>query len=254
MEPHAVGGDAIGYFADRADAYARWRPGYPAAALEAALAGLPTPTRAVDVGCGTGISTRALHAAGARTLGVEPDPRMLAQAAAQGGPRYVVGRAEALPLADASQDLVFVAQAFHWFDRDRALREFQRVLRPGGRVALVWNLRRTDTPFMAAYAAVVERAQAHTEQTGRRVSRMRCASPADSPWFRDGQQLSYPNDDALTWEGVVGRIDSASYFPRAGEVREALLAELRAAFDAHAEFGRVTYAQRTELTLALRAG
>ncbi|MEZ6188244.1 MAG: class I SAM-dependent methyltransferase [Planctomycetota bacterium] len=253
MEPDPVE-DPIGYFADRAEDYARWRPGYPRAAIDAALAGLPAPATVVDVGCGTGISTRALADAGAHVLGVEPDPAMLAHAqAAGGGPRYAVGRAERLPLADASCDLVVVAQAFHWFQRDAALQEFQRVLRPGGRLALLWNVRRTDTPFMAVYADVVRRAQAATEARGRRVSRIRCASPAESPWFVDGELRAFDNHELLTWEGVYGRLNSASYVPREGPEREGLLRELRAAFDDHASEGRVLYAQTTELTLAARA-
>ena len=245
--------DPIGYFSDRAQDYARWRPGYPAAAVEAALRGLPRPVRAVDVASGTGIATRAFAAAGCEVVGVEPDPRMLALARAEGGPRCVQGRAEALPLADASQDLVLAAQAFHWFERDAALREFHRVLRPGGRLALLWNLRARDTDFMAVYAAVVEKAQLYTEASGKRVSRQRCASPAESPWFVDAESSSVPNPEPLTWDGVVGRISSASYFPREGRQREELLADLRLAFGRFAVEGRVTYAQTTELTLATRA-
>jgi SAM-dependent methyltransferase len=248
--------DPSGYFSDRADDYARWRPGYPQAAVDAALAGFAPPVRVVDVGCGTGIASRAFAAAGCEVSGVEPDAIMRSTAMSHATPeslRYVDGRAEATGLDDACADVVVVAQAFHWFDFDPALLEFWRLLRTGGRLALMWNVRSVEDPFMSSYAEVVSAAQDHTERQGKRVSRSRVASPDESPWFSDAQRLTFPNTSHLPWEGIVGRLSSASYFPREGSVRESLLGRLRVAFELHARDGQVDYVQTTALTLATRA-
>ncbi|HBP21651.1 MAG TPA: SAM-dependent methyltransferase [Planctomycetes bacterium] len=248
--------DVTDYFGDRSEAYARFRPDYPDAALRAALEGLPSPAEVVDLGCGTGISSRAFARAGAAVTGVEPNAAMRAAAEATGGgPRYVDGRAEASGLPAASCDLVSAAQAFHWFDFEEALAEAHRLLRPGGRLALLWNVRQPTTPFMQDYAAVVAAGKRQTLAEGhKRVSDLRSASPAESRYFRDARQLTFDNTDPLTWEEVEGRLSSASYFPAEGPLRVESLAQLRASFERNARGGRVDYVQRTEVTLAERAG
>jgi SAM-dependent methyltransferase len=122
--------------------YERYRPDYPHEAIEWAAAelGLRDGARVLDVGAGTGKLTRGLVAAGFAVAAVEPGAAMLDEL------RIAVPEADAheapaeeIPLPDASCDAVFAAQCFHWFDRKRALGEFQRVLRPAGGLVLVWN-------------------------------------------------------------------------------------------------------------------
>jgi SAM-dependent methyltransferase len=93
--------------------------------------------RVLDLGAGTGKLTSGLLALGLEVVAVEPSPKMRALIAPSADVR--AGTAEAIPLEDAAVDAVFVGQAFHWFDRDPALAEIVRVLRPGGTVALLWN-------------------------------------------------------------------------------------------------------------------
>ena len=131
-----------------ADAYERARPGYPDDAVRW-LAG-DDPCDVVDLGAGTGKLTRSLVAHGHRVTAVEPLEEMLAQLrAAVPAAIAVLGSAESIPLPDASADVVTCAQAFHWFDQDAALREIARVLRPGGRIALVWNTRDDSQAWVA---------------------------------------------------------------------------------------------------------
>ena len=129
--------DPLGYFTGLADLYSAFRPGYPAAAMAWMAAGLPRPLRTADVGCGTGISSRLLAAQGVSVIGVEPNADMLDEARRRTPPEfdidYRAGDAEHLPLEDSSVHLVLCAQAFHWFDAEAALREFHRVVAPGGR-------------------------------------------------------------------------------------------------------------------------
>ncbi|NHC44359.1 class I SAM-dependent methyltransferase [Motilibacter aurantiacus] len=138
-----------------ADAYDRGRPGYPAALVPWLLPTLvpgeagPAPD-VIDVGAGTGKLTRVLAAAGARVTAVEPDPAMAQALRARGAAVAVhVAPAEQLPLPDSSADAVVAAQAYHWFDPPRFFAETARVLRPGGRVALVWNRRDDRVAWVA---------------------------------------------------------------------------------------------------------
>lgn len=130
--------------------YDRHRPGYPAAAVEWALAPAPGPV-VLDLGAGTGKLT-ALAAArpGATVVAVEPDPAMLGQLRSRFPEVDArLGTAEQIPLPDGEVDAVVVGQAWHWFDRDAAAAELARVLRPGGVVSVVWNLEDGSVPWVA---------------------------------------------------------------------------------------------------------
>ncbi|HWF79104.1 MAG TPA: class I SAM-dependent methyltransferase [Streptosporangiaceae bacterium] len=135
-------------FGAAASAYARHRPDYPVAAIRWALAPLAEigrPLDTLDLGAGTGKLTAQLaglstDAGRVNVVAVEPDPGMLAELRRQvPGVTALEGRAEAIPLPDASVDAVLAGQAAHWFDLDRALPEIARVLRPGGVLAGLWN-------------------------------------------------------------------------------------------------------------------
>ena len=124
-------------FTDRVDAYVRYRPDYPSAALLLLEreAGLARGGRVADIGAGTGILSAMLLELGAEVFAVEPNDAMRAAAERRlcgtSGFHAVAGTAEATGLPDQSVDLVTAAQAFHWFDSLRARREFRRIARPG---------------------------------------------------------------------------------------------------------------------------
>jgi len=145
-------------FSTAADTYVRGRPDYPADLrpwLEGELA-LGPGTVAVDLGAGTGKFTRLVALTGADVVAVEPVPEMRAKlAASQPAVRAVEGTAEAMPLGDASADAVVCAQAFHWFATDAALREIRRILRPGGRLGLVWNVRDEAVDWVARITRII---------------------------------------------------------------------------------------------------
>lgn len=139
--------DHASSFGPVADLYERARPGYPATALDWLLeSGLAAP-RVIDLGAGTGKLTRLIHRRGLPVTAVEPSPGMRAQLTASvPGVTVADGSAESMPLPTASADIVLVAQAWHWVDPARAVPEVARVLAPGGRLGLLWNVRddRTD--------------------------------------------------------------------------------------------------------------
>ena len=141
-------------FADVAGAYERGRPGYPETAVRWMVG--KSPLAVVDLGAGTGKLTRTLVALGHRVVAVEPLDEMRAElAAALPAVHALQGSAEAIPLFDGAADVVASAQAFHWFDHDNALPEIARVLRPAGRIALVWNTRDDRDPWMARLSAII---------------------------------------------------------------------------------------------------
>lgn len=145
-------------FTSGADTYAKGRPDYPAA-LSAWLHGTLRlgPGRAVaDLGAGTGKFTGLLAATGAAVTAIEPVDAMRARLAASlPGVTALAGSAEAIPLPDASLDAVVCAQAFHWFATPAALAEIRRVLKVGGRLGLVWNVRDEATPWVAALTRIM---------------------------------------------------------------------------------------------------
>jgi SAM-dependent methyltransferase len=127
-------------FASVADVYERGRPEYAPAVIGALAAelGLAPGDPVLDLAAGTGKLTRALLAFGLDVVAVEPQGPLRGKLAEHvGSERVREGVAEAIPLPDGSVAAVTVADAFHWFDRDRALREIRRVLRPGGGLAVV---------------------------------------------------------------------------------------------------------------------
>ena len=141
-------------FGGVADAYDRGRPSYPREAA-AWLAG-EQPTTVLELGAGTGKLTEVLAGLGHDVHATDPDEQMLARLRAKlPDVRTSVAGAEELPAADASYDVVVVAQAFHWFDHERAMPEIARVLKPGGRLAVVWNARDERIPWVRKLGRII---------------------------------------------------------------------------------------------------
>lgn len=141
-------------FGAAADAYERGRPGYPEAAVDWLL---PADARLVaDVGAGTGKFTRSLVGRAAEVVAVEPDPAMRDRlTAVLPDVRALAGTGESIPLAGGSADAVTFAQAWHWVDSLRGSQEVARVLRPGGVLGLVWNVRDETRPWSARISAIL---------------------------------------------------------------------------------------------------
>jgi SAM-dependent methyltransferase len=236
------------------DAYVKYRPSYPAELLETLRAhcGLTEHSVVADIGSGTGISTRLFLSHGNRVYGVEPnvDMRSAAEGLLSEYPEFVSknGRAEATGLDPAAIDFVVAAQAFHWFDRDACRREFIRILRPGGWVVLLWNVRLSDTTaFLRAYELLLRQ---HAEDYASVNHKDVVSESSIAEFFRPGSfgAESFASHQTLDFEGLFGRAMSASYVPELGTPRHAAFAaELRAIFDAHAEDGRVRIEYATRL-------
>lgn len=203
-------------FGPLAEEYARFRPSYPGPLFDALFARLGDPPGAVlDVGAGTGKATESLLRRGARIAALEPNPSMLAKAAArlagaEGWLGAVAARAESLPVASASVSGITVAQAFHWFEPEPALAEMARVLRPGGLLAVTWNVVVPDA-FTDAVFALVGR---HNPSYGRPVTRLMLSTPeplARHPAFDVEPPAEFPHQRLMTEDAYVGYAFSWSY-------------------------------------------
>jgi ubiquinone/menaquinone biosynthesis C-methylase UbiE len=218
---------AVG-FERGAEAYERGRPGYPAAAVAwlAAELGLGVSSVVVDLAAGTGKLSRLLVPTGARVIAVEPVAGMRAMLASLAdGVEVLAGTAESMPLPDRSADAVTIAHALHWFDIDRAAPEIHRVLRPTGRVAVVYNRR--------------DLSQRIHQEVDRIIGPYRGDIPIDrydrwltdfgaTPLFRATTVREFPNQQELTVEGVLDRIFSTSFVAALPEAeRQRVDAELR---------------------------
>jgi len=148
---------AVGFERGASD-YEQARPSYPAEAVDLVVEvlGLTPGRRVLDLAAGTGKFTRLLVPSGADLVAVEPVAAMRDELVAQvAGVTAIDGRAEAIPLDGGAVDAVVAAQAFHWFDADRALAEVHRVLRPDGRLALVWNVRNERVDWVHQFGAIL---------------------------------------------------------------------------------------------------
>jgi SAM-dependent methyltransferase len=219
--------------------YERGRPGWPTEVLD--VAGLPPAATVLDLGAGTGKLTRLLVRRFSRVICVEPDEAMRAVLSPLCSSADVLaGAAEHIPLADASVDGVFVAEAFHGFDDERALAEIARVLKPRGALVLMWNLPAgpTTPSIGAAEQLLIEHAPADIAHDPVDLNTRRYSSGAwhaafgDSP-FEQLRETRLPNPQTIDREGLVAFFESMGWF---GELPESqrlpLLEQVRSLLEA----------------------
>jgi SAM-dependent methyltransferase len=233
-------------FASSAEAYERGRPDYPPEAIDwlRERLDLGPDRQVVDLAAGTGKLSRSLAATGAEVIAVEPLERM--RALIEAPIRSIEGTAERIPLPDASADAVTVAQAFHWFDGEPALAEIHRVMRSGGHLALVWNVRLLDDP---GQAGVEELIAPFTKEIPRHRSGDWRRPIEASELFGPLEERTFPNEQVLDADGLADRVGSTSAIAALdSRDRDALLERVRAL----AADGPVTLRYRCEIQLARR--
>ena len=240
-------------------AYERGRPGYPAEAVAELLAVLRVGPGAsvLDLAAGSGKLTRQLIGSGAQLVAVEPSAAMRDRLASGAGVRVLAGTAEAIPLADGSLDAATVGQAFHWFDGPRAMAELHRVLRPGGRVGLLWNVRDESVEWMARITAIIDRYAGDTPRY--RDGRWRAAVDA-APGFTPLRVRRFRHAHHLDRAALVDRFASISFVAALPDpTRARVLAEVEKVLATEASLagpGSVAVPYRTDLfwTERLRSG
>jgi SAM-dependent methyltransferase len=198
------------------------RPDYPAQALEYFVDtfGLTHTTYALDLGAGTGIFTRQLLPLVGRVTAVDPSASMRASLEASGAAVDVLeGSDVAIPLGDASVDVAFVAQAFHWFDAPRALDEIHRVLVPGGGLGLIWNERDESVEWVAELSRAMLWDVMQPYQVGTDFAQVLARGP-----FVDVERVKFRHSQTLSREGLYQRVMTTSYISALeGEPLDALM-------------------------------
>ena len=212
-------------FSDRVEDYVKYRPSYPAAAIDKILKNFTLPITAADIGAGTGISSRLLAARDIKVIAIEPNPEMR-NAGIRDATSLVEwqdGTAENTNLPDASVDLVTCFQAFHWFTPEPTLSEFRRILKPQGKLAVVWNFRDENDEFTAEYSRIVREASKHHPAE----AKMKSTEPLTATtYFNNFEEYTFVYQQELDLTGLIGRAMSVSYLPKTGEVYELVVSEL----------------------------
>jgi SAM-dependent methyltransferase len=219
-------------FGAAGDAYERGRPGYPADAVAwlAMSLGITAESRVVDLAAGTGKFTRLLRPFAQRLVAIEPLEGMWRHLHERSPAMPVVASiAERIPLRNQSVDAVTVAQAFHWFRAEEALNEIRRVLRPGGRLGLVWNRRDESVPWVAALGRLLDRYEKGTPRFARRLWAK--AFEANAP-FTPLEERSFHHEHDLDAKGLQDRVVSVSFIAALDDdERNRVLAEVAAIAD-----------------------
>jgi SAM-dependent methyltransferase len=215
-------------FGATADTYDRFRPGYPAQAA-AWLVGAEPPARVLDLGSGTGRLAVLLAGLGHDVLAVEPDDGMRAVAEQALPGRTSSGSAEQIPAGDATVDAVVAGQAFHWFDPELALPEIARVLRPGGHLGVIWNVRDEREPWSRELSGLVG-------GEDRRAAEGRGRAPHFGEWFGPAESLTVEHEQELDADRLVGLAASWSYVYLRPD-RDEVLEKVRAIATDHPDLG-----------------
>jgi SAM-dependent methyltransferase len=245
--------DATQRFSSRVENYIKYRPGYPNGVVETLRSecGLTADSIVADIGSGTGILTEMFLRNGNAVYGIEPNREMreAAERLLKDYPRFrsVAAQAEETRLDDAGVDFVTAGQAFHWFDREKTRREFARILRPHGWIALIWNERvTTTTPFLVAYEQLLKDYSTDYEQVDhRRIDDDVIRAFFGSDDFRLKQ---FKNAQVFDYEGVKGRLLSSSYAPEEGRPNyQPMIAELERIFQTYKDEGRVVFEYVTQM-------
>jgi SAM-dependent methyltransferase len=243
-------------FSPRVEFYLRARPKYPATLLHffQTELHLKTTQPIADIGSGTGFLTELFLRNGNPVLSVEPNPEMrsAAETYLADFPNFhsISATAEATTLPPASVDFVVAGQAFHWFEPRATRKEFLRILKPAGIVALIWNERRLqDSPFTQAYEELIQKFQIDLT-----VAKSKSITATDSlamqAFFSPAgcRQRTFDNPQLLDRHGLIDRISSSSYMPLPDNPRYAeMVQEASSIFDAHQHNGTVTMPHDTHV-------
>ena len=237
--------DSTKRFSNRVADYVKYRPHYPTAIITFLQDSyqLTTDKPIADVGAGTGISTQLFLDAGYRAIAVEPNTEMRDKAVEllRSYPDFAAtdGTAENTGLAAESVDAVIAGQAFHWFNAQNARAEFQRILKPGGIVALIWNERKTASAFEQEYdQLIITHGQDYVKVGHRNIDY------DDIGAFFDPEPVElrvFENKQVFDFEGLTGRLLSSSYMPTKDDAGYgSMINDLRELFNRYQQDGIIT--------------
>lgn len=228
-------------FSGLVENYANYRPSYPAEVISfiEQETRLQKDWNIADIGSGTGIFSKLLLERGYKVYGIEPNKAMREAAEKELVPykkfTSIDGAGEKTTLQDRSIDLITVAQAFHWINAEEAKLEFRRILKPPSYVALIWNIRTSNTPFLAAFEQL-------KIDYGTDYKATRMLKEIDIASFFEPAHMKYayfPHYQLLNYEALKGQLLSTSYVPQEGKKHEEMIEMLESLFSRYAENGLV---------------
>jgi len=244
-------------FTDRVGHYLRARPRYPQTLIPFFVRemGLRPAWRIADIGSGTGFFSEPFLANGNEVLGIEPNGPMREAAERLLVNRFPnfhsrAGTAESTGLPDSSVDLVTAAQSFHWFDHTVARREFQRILKPNGWVALAWNNRRQDDALSTDYEQVVLRHAIDHSAIRKRHEHAASEEVLNAFFGTRGawKHGRLSNSQTMDFDALRDRLLSSSYIPLSSDARfKPMIAELQEIFTRHQHGGVVRFEYDTDI-------
>lgn len=245
------------YFSNRSANYEKYRPRYPESAINMIFANLDLPLTVADVGAGTGISSRLMAQDGINVLAIEPNIEMTNAAPWHPQVQFLQRTAENIPLPSATVDLVTSFQAFYWFDFNKSLQEFRRVLKPKGRLALVWNFWDNRDLASQEYCRIVLNSSVPQKTATSFKSWIQNLQYQIFwlgwwlPNFTNLRKYEFHFSQQLDLKGCIGLADSQGFTPSEGEGLATLVSKLT---NFHNDFadsqGWVTIRYRTYLYLS----
>lgn len=241
-------------FSDRVRYYLKYRPRYPAEIIPFLnqATGFSPQAVVADIGSGTGFLTEPFLQNGNPVWAVEPNQEMrqAAETLLESYPNFksINGQAEATTLATNQVDFILAGQAFHWFNFEPTKHEFNRILKPGGWILLVWNDRQlAGTPFLEDYEALLHQyAPDYGQVNHKNIDPNKEIADFFAPYPYHLQ--TFPNIQQLNLGGITGRLLSSSYAPLPGHPNhEPLMAGLQQAFENHQHEGQIDLIYETKV-------
>ena len=222
-------------FTDKSESYAKYRSGYPDKMIQKIIEPFKEQVviKAADIGAGTGISSRLLGDKNVEVTAVEPNKSMAEEGGDHPNVTYVIVPAENTGLESGGYDLVTSFQAFHWFHFKKSLHEFNRILKPEGKLALVWSYWDESDAFTGKFVKLIDRASSKFEEK---------VTPYDGfpsgyikrwrirllwklgwlPYFRSVEKLPFTYDQHLEKNDLIGYARSQSFIDHEGASWEEL--------------------------------
>lgn len=238
-------------FSDRVEDYVKYRPTYPKkliVILKEELNLDPNDTIA-DIGSGTGISSIPFLDNCNTVYGIEPNKEMrqAAEEALKIYPNFIStnGTAEDTTLQGKSINIIFCGQAFHWFDKIKSKKEFERILKNNGHIVLVWNSRSTKSNFQKEYEnALLKNIEEYKFVNHRNISEIEIQD-----FFEPKKMRVFKIDNKQTFDlkGLKGRLKSSSYCPKSGHAYTNLMTQIEIIFDKYQSNGSIEFEYETQI-------